>query len=45
MKFKEECNFFLKIFGLKSKIKILLCGGKGKGGEEDVLLMICEIKN
>ncbi|WZZ22446.1 hypothetical protein YC2023_123833 [Brassica napus] len=42
---KEERNFFSKIFGLKSKTKTSPCGGKGKGGEEDALLMIRETKN
>ncbi|CAH8327776.1 unnamed protein product [Eruca vesicaria subsp. sativa] len=42
---KEERNFFSKIFGLKCKTKTTPCGGVGKGGEEDALLMIRETKN
>ncbi|KAL0887976.1 hypothetical protein Bca101_011959 [Brassica carinata] len=42
---KEERNFFSKIFGLKSKNKTSPCGGGGKRGEEDALLMIREAKN
>ncbi|KAG2274009.1 hypothetical protein Bca52824_056564 [Brassica carinata] len=42
---KEERNFFSKIFGSRSKTKTSPCGGKGKGGEEDTLLMIRETKN
>ncbi|KAJ0243442.1 putative BTB/POZ domain-containing protein [Hirschfeldia incana] len=37
---KEERSFFSKIFGLKCKTKTSPCGGGGKGGDEDALLMI-----
>ncbi|ESQ41307.1 hypothetical protein EUTSA_v10015450mg [Eutrema salsugineum] len=44
VKTKEGRNFFSKIFGLRFKTKTSPCGGSGKGGDEDGL-MIRETKN